>query len=103
MKCITTTLKLAWKVSFSGSNWLFYNFESLNNIFSFEQCSKSKWEILREIIEGSNSDALKTALRGLLNFQNSTPLFASSWKVSRHSSVIFIFIKDESITNGSVG
>ena len=33
---------------------------------------------LEEILIGSNSDALKTTLRGLRNFKNGLPAFASS-------------------------
>ena len=37
-----------WKVIFSGINWLFWNFESLNKLIFIiclcELCSKSKWK-----------------------------------------------------------
>ena len=43
--------------------------------------------MLEEMLACSNSDALKTTLRGLRNFQNGLLPFASSWKASHHSSV----------------
>ena len=60
------------------------------------------WKVLEEMLVGSNSDAIKTTLRGLRSFQNSFPPFASSWKASRHSFVTLSLVVDR-ITNGLVG
>ena len=54
-----------------------------------------------KIGKGSNSDAVKTTLRGLHNFQNGLPPFARR-KASRYSSVT-LSLGVESIPNGSVG
>ena len=48
-------------------------------------------KVLEEMLVDSTWDALKTTLRGLRNFQNSSPHFESSWKASRYSSVTFSF------------
>ena len=48
-------------------------------------------KVLEEMLSGPNSDAVITTLRGLRNFQNGLPPFASFWKASHHSSAILSF------------
>ena len=51
------------------------------------------------MLAGINLDAVKTTLRGLCNFQNGLPPFASSWKAS-HDSFVTLLLGVEGITNG---
>ena len=59
-------------------------------------------KVLEEVLTGSNSDVVKTTLRGLHNFQNDLAPFASSRKASHHSFVT-LSLGVESVANGSVG
>ena len=59
-------------------------------------------KVLKEMLADSISDAEKTTLRGLPNFQNGSLPFASFCKTSHHSFYILSY-GVESITNGSVG
>ena len=70
MKCITTW-KIKWKVSLRGSNF----FESLNNLFFMYNVSNQNGKVLEETLAGSNSDTVKTTMRGGLYFKTNFPLF----------------------------
>ena len=59
-------------------------------------------KVLGEMLKGSNSDAIKTTLRGLDNFQNGLAPFANFWKASRHPSVT-LSRGVKSFTNGLLG
>ena len=53
------TWKIFWKVSFSGSIWLFQYFKKVIFIFYFFALSKSKWESAGRALVGFNSDTIK--------------------------------------------
>ena len=66
------SFKINWKV-ISGFNWLFQNFESVNNLIFiiclYELCSKLIWESSgRKMLAASNSNAVKTTLTQLLRY-----------------------------------
>ena len=68
-----TTGKIVSKVSFSGSNLLFLNSESLYNLiydFFMNIFPDQNGKLLKETPAIFNSDSLKTTLRGSTKFYN---------------------------------
>ena len=103
LKCINTWI-LIWKIIFSRINWLFQNFEI--NLFLLFVCMNyvpnQNGKVLEKTLAGSKFKGCKDHIKTSTLFRNDPPSFASSSKISPHSSVTLAHTI-EGITSGSIG